>query len=150
MYLGTEDLPQEPLIGNSAVNVEFLEKKTGAITAGAYLLSITEIVNSVQHIGTGALLIVNNYIFDQIWGTDFICLFDLHSKDENGNSSSSDTAVLLKIDTLHSLENYRSVYYNAHPMTLYFQLQFIKVNCTINAKGALKCLFKKEQLSAKL
>ena len=38
-------------------------------------------------------------------------LFDSHSKDENGNLSSSGTAVLLKFDTLYSQENYvRSVY----------------------------------------
>ena len=45
-------------------------------------------------------------------------------------------------DTLHSLENYmRSVYYNAYPMTIYFQQQFIKFHCTVTAKSAIKCLF---------
>ena len=39
-----EDLAQEFLIENSFVNLGFLENKTGGITAGAYLLSITEIV----------------------------------------------------------------------------------------------------------
>ena len=63
-----EDLPQEFLIENSSVNVEFLVNKTGEITAGAYLLSIKETVNSVQQIRTGALLIVNNYILGLIWG----------------------------------------------------------------------------------
>ena len=58
-YLGVEDLPQEFLIKNSLINVEFLENKTGEGTAGAYLLSIAGIVNSVQHTGTGALLIFN-------------------------------------------------------------------------------------------
>ena len=38
---------------------------TGEITFGAYL-SIVEIVNSVQQIGAGALLIVNNYILGLI------------------------------------------------------------------------------------
>ena len=42
-YLGLEDLTQF-LIKNSSVNVEFLENKTGEITAGTYFLSITEIV----------------------------------------------------------------------------------------------------------
>ena len=38
-------------------------------------------------------------------------LFDSRSKDENGNLSSSGTAVLLKFDTLYSQENYvRSIY----------------------------------------
>ena len=81
---------------------------------GSYLVSIAEIVNSVQHIGTGALLIVNNYILGLIWGNDSIYLFGSDSKDENGNLSRSGTAVLLKFDTLYSLENYiPSLYYNA-------------------------------------
>ena len=63
------------------MNVEFLENKTGEITAGGYLLSIAEIINSAQQIGTGALLIVNNYILGLIWGNDSIYLFDSHSKD---------------------------------------------------------------------
>ena len=81
------------------MNVEFLENKTGEITAGGYLLSIAEIINSAQQIGTGALLIVNNYILGQIWGNDSIYLFDPHSKGQYGNISSSGTAVLLKFDT---------------------------------------------------
>ena len=35
-------------------------------------------------------------------------------------------------------------------MTLYVQLQFRKVYCTVNAKSPIKCLFKKERLSVKL
>ena len=46
----------------------------------------------------------------------------------------SGTAVFLKFDTLPSLENYkRSVYYNAYALTLYFQMQFIKGDCSVNA-----------------
>ena len=47
--------------------MEFLENKTGEITAGAYLISISELVTAVQQIGAGSLLIVNNYILDLIW-----------------------------------------------------------------------------------
>ena len=109
--------------------MEILENKAGEVTTGAYLLSITETVNSVQQTGAGALLFIDNYISGLIWETDSIYLFDSHSKDVNG-------------DTLHSLENYmRSVYYNAYPMTIYFQQQFIKVQCTVTAKSAIKCLF---------
>ena len=61
-YLGIEGLPQEFFIENSLINVQFLENKTGQITAAVYLLYIAEIVNSVHDIETGALLIVNNYI----------------------------------------------------------------------------------------
>ena len=73
-----------------------------------------------------------------------------HSKDENDNLSSSGTAVLLKFDSLYSLENYIwPVYYNPDSWTLYFQVQFIKVHCTVNAKNAIKCSLKKERLLAK-
>ena len=41
--------------------MEFPENKTGEITAGAYLLSVADIVNSVQQIGNGDLLFVTNY-----------------------------------------------------------------------------------------
>ena len=59
-YLGMEELPQGFLIVNVSVNVKFLEIELGNITAGGYLLSITEIVNIVQQIGTDVLLINNN------------------------------------------------------------------------------------------
>ena len=71
-YLGMEDLPQEFLKENSSVNMKFLKSKTGEITAGTYLLSITSFVKSVQKIGTGALLIVNSYIPSIIWRVYFI------------------------------------------------------------------------------
>ena len=65
-------------------------------------------------------------------------LFDSHSKDEKGNLLSSVTVVYLKFDT-YSLENYiRLVYYNTFLLTVYFQVQFIKVHCTVNAKNTIK------------
>ena len=63
----------------------FRENKAGETTAGAYLISISGIVNGVQQIGAGALFIVKNYIIGLIWGNNSICLFDFHSKDKNGN-----------------------------------------------------------------
>ena len=45
-YLWIDDLPQEFLIENPE-KVIFLENKTGKITAGSYLLSITETLNYV-------------------------------------------------------------------------------------------------------
>lgn len=56
--MGIEDLPQEFLIENSSVEMEFLENKTGEFTVGTYLLFIAEIVNGVYQIGTGALLLL--------------------------------------------------------------------------------------------
>ena len=61
-----EDLRQKFMIKNCQINVKLLENKTGEITAEAYLLSIAETVNSAQQIGTGAILIVNNYILSLI------------------------------------------------------------------------------------
>ena len=40
-----EDLPHEFLIENSSINAEFLNNRTGEITAGGYLVSITEIMS---------------------------------------------------------------------------------------------------------
>ena len=65
-YLGMEDLPQESLVQNSSINVEFLENKTREITAGVYLISVSESVNGVQQIGGGAIFIVSNYILGLI------------------------------------------------------------------------------------
>ena len=132
------------MIENCPINVELLGNKTGEITARAYLLSFTEIVSSAQQIGTGALLIVNNYILGLIWGTDSIYLLDSHSKDGYGNLSSSGTAVLLRFGSLKSLENYIGfIYYNTFPQTLYFQVQFINIHCSAYTKTAIKCALKR-------
>lgn len=50
------------MIENSSKYVEFLKNKMGEMMAGAYLLYMAEIVNRDQQIGTGALLIVSDYI----------------------------------------------------------------------------------------
>ena len=94
-----------------SINLGLLENKTWENTAGAYLLSNSEIKNSFQQIGAGALLTVNNYLLGLIWGNDStISLFDSHGEGENDNLSSFGTAVLLKFDTLHSLGNYIKIY----------------------------------------
>ena len=61
-YLRKEDLLQEFLIEGFAVNVPFLENKAREITVGVYSLSTVEIVNSVQQIGAGFLLVARNCI----------------------------------------------------------------------------------------
>lgn len=102
-YYGIEDLPKEFFIDHYSINVEFLDNKTGEITAGEYLVSITEIKNSVQSSGTVALLIVSKYSLGLIWGNDStIYLLDSHGKDENLNLSSFGTPALLETDILHS------------------------------------------------
>ena len=80
----------------------------------------------------------------------FFIILDSHGKDENDNLSSSGTAGLLKFDRLHSLENYlRFDYCNIFSPTLYFQVQFIKVQCIAIAKGVIKYELKRERLSAR-
>ena len=87
--------------------MESLKSKPGEVTAGTYLLSFTEIVNSVQQTGTGDLLIVTNYVLGLIWESDSIFyLFDFCIKDKKGNLSSPGTVVLLKFDSTYSLEDY--------------------------------------------
>ena len=71
-YTGMEDLPQDFLVENSCINVEFLENKTKEVTAVVYLIFISEIVNGVQQVGAGALLNANNYILGLIWRNDSI------------------------------------------------------------------------------
>ena len=101
-------------------------------------MSIVEVINSVQQIVVGALFFVNSYALGVIWENDStICLFYYHSKDEHGNLSSSGPAILPKFDRLHVLQSYiKSVYYSCYPLTLYFQVQFIKVDCTASTKNA--------------
>ena len=72
-----ENLTHEFFIENSLINVELLNNRTGEITRGAYLVSFTEIMSDFQQIGTGALLIINNYIFGLLWGNQ--CFFQLDS-----------------------------------------------------------------------
>lgn len=49
-----------------------------------------------------------------------------------------------------SLENYmQSFYYNAFPMSLYFQIKLTKIHYTVNTQSTIKCQLRKERLSAK-
>lgn len=90
------------------------------------MISIVEFVNGVQQIGSGAPIVVRYYILGLIWKSDSLYLFDLHRKDENGNKSSFDTAIVRKFVTLHSMKNYRrSVYYSAYSLT-WSQMQVYK------------------------
>ena len=60
--------------------------------------------------------------------------------------SATGTAVLLKFDSLQSLENYiKPVYYSNYSMTLYFQLKLLKLKCTENAKSTIKIALKSER-----
>ena len=115
------------------------------------MLSIAEIENSVMQTGAGALLFVKNYISGLIWRNDSTTyLSDSHSKDEYCNLSSSGTTILLKFNSLHSVENYiKYVYHNTYLLTLYFQVEYIKVHCSPSAKNVTKCALKKAWLLAR-
>ena len=54
-YLGMAYLPQDIFIKNSSINVEFLNNRTGEITAESYLVSITEIKRDCQQLGKWTL-----------------------------------------------------------------------------------------------
>ena len=109
-------------------------------------MSITEIVSDCQQIGTGALLIIGNYILSLLWGNQCFFSFDSHSKHELGRMSTTGTAVLLRFGSLHSLENYiKSVYYSNYSMTPYFLVQFSKLKCIENTKSLIKSALKSER-----
>ena len=57
-----------------------------------------------------------------------------------------DTVVFLRFYSLHSLKNFiKAVYYSNYPMTLYFQIQFLKLKCTENTKSTIKSALKSER-----
>ena len=144
-----EGLPKEIFIENIAVNAEFLNNVTGEITAGAYLMSITENVSDCQQIGTRALLIINNYILVCFFlGGGTNAFFYLAPILKMKLEECQPQAVLLKFNLLQLFENHiKSVYYSNYPMTLYFKAQFLKLKCTENAKSTIKNVLKSETKS---
>ena len=75
------------LIEYPAVKVKVLEKRV-------YLLSSLKDICSIKQIETSAVIVVNNYVLDLLWGFNSIYLFDSHNKEENCHLSSSITVVL--------------------------------------------------------
>ena len=123
-----EDLPQEFLVENSSINMEFLESNSWGMldiylrnckrcsANWSWCLTYSQQLYSRPNLG--------------IWF--YISILYSHCKNENGDLSSSGTAVLLKFHTLYSQENYiRSIYYNIFPVTSYIQLQFMKVHIVL-------------------
>ena len=85
-----------------------------------------------------------------IWDIVSIYLIRLRINDKNNKLLSSGMAVLFitwyialigKLYTISSLQ--------CLTLTLYLQLQFIKVYCTVNPVSAIKCSLKKRQMLAK-
>ena len=108
---------------------------------------MTEIVNSIQQIGTGALLIVNNYILGLSWETDSIYMFDSYSKDENDNLSSSGTTVLWNIALIGKLCKISLLQCLPDDSILSIAIFESWLHC--QCQECHKCLLKKEQLSPK-
>ena len=104
------------------------------------------ILSDCQQIVIVNRVIINNYILGLLWGSHCFFLFISHRKDEIGRMSATSTSVLLKSDSLQSLENcIKSVYYSNYSMTLYFQVPFLKLKCTENAKNLIKIALKSER-----
>ena len=89
------------LMENCLVDVNFFGKRTEEITAGAYFVSVTEIISNCQHVSNGILFIVNNYVLGLLWGNQCFFVFDSYTNDKNDNISSAGTAALLKFNTCH-------------------------------------------------
>ena len=69
---------------------------------------------------------------------------DIHT-DDNGNTSAAGTAVLLKFKSLSSLESYiELVYYANYSMTLFFEIEFIRVSCTLDARNRKSKVLRKK------
>ena len=64
-----------------------------------------------NRLGVGLSSFVNNYAVGFLWGNQCFRVFDLHSKDDNGNISADGTPGLLKFESLLSLENYIGLVY---------------------------------------
>ena len=139
-----KDLPARVSIYDSAVNIVFLENKTGEITLNVYFISMAGILSTFSNHGKGALLTISGYVLGITCGRNYFYLFDSHSKDGEGNSSQNGAAVLLKFDTFSNLEDYiNQIYYNVKTTkTLHFQIQFINVVCTHEIKEHIKGILK--------
>ena len=61
-------------IENLSMNVEFLDKRTRD--------NCRSIVSDFQQVRSGALLIINDYIPDLLWGNQFIFLLYRYGKDK--------------------------------------------------------------------
>ena len=72
-----------------------LGNRTGEITSTTHLPSIDGIEGNFSNLGNGTLLTVNGYSLGIIWARNYFFLFDLHSKNSNGNICQNGTSVLL-------------------------------------------------------
>ena len=60
--LGVDNLPTRVSIYDSAVDIVFLENKTGEITLNVYLISMADFLSTCSNPGKGALLLISGYV----------------------------------------------------------------------------------------
>ena len=63
-----KDIPARVSIYDSAVNIVFLENKTGEITLNVYFISMADILSTFSNHGKGALLTISGYVLGITWG----------------------------------------------------------------------------------
>ena len=114
-YLGVEEL-HKFLLENSLIDVNFFEKRTVEVTAGAYLVSVTEIISSCQQVDSGALSSLLITMFCGYYGKTSASLCLIRTL----TMKMTIYHLQVKFESLPSLENYIiSVYYVNYPMSLY-------------------------------
>lgn len=80
-YFVLEDVLHGLLTENCLIALDFLENRREEIAAGVYVVSITEIISSCRQVGSGILLIVNNYVLGLLLENQCFYVFHLHSKE---------------------------------------------------------------------
>ena len=131
-YLGIDDMPNILKIKNSFLTIEYLENKTAEFVVKEYLTTISEIISACQFRGNGAMLFVNGFTLGIIWNNNSFYLFDSHSRDSSGNPTIYGTSVLLKFNSISYIDEYiRKMYLEKQPISVYFQIQFIRVVCSM-------------------
>ena len=77
-------------------------------------------------------MFVNGNTLGIIWNNNSFCLFDSQSRDSSGNPVIDGTAILLKFNSLLYIGEYiREMYFENQPSSIYFQIQFIQIVCSM-------------------
>lgn len=77
-------------------------------------------------------MFVNVSTLGIIWNNNSFYLFDSQSRDSSGNPVIDGTAILVKFNSLLYIGEYiRKMYFEKKPSSIYFQIQFIQVVCSM-------------------
>ena len=144
-YLSIDDVPNKLKIKNSFLTTEYLENKTAEFVVREYL-TISEIISACQFKGNGVMLFVNGFTLGIIWNNNSCYLFDSHSSDSSGNPVIDGTAVLLKFNSLLYIDEYiRKMYLEKQPISVYLQIQFIRVVCSTEDISNIQAKLKRKK-----